>query len=238
MQTRLNSPGKSAVPRLRRGDGGALVRQRGKRSLNELAYERIKQLIVTLRLRPGEHLNAASLSESLRIGRTPVLQAINRLMFDGLVDVIPRKGVIVRPVSLNEVLEIVDVRLVNEIHCARLAATRAEPGDIRALEGFLKEADRAIKAGDIERQMHIDREFHMALSRASGNAVLGEIMRALHERSLRFWFVSLRSEHHHVAVRNEHKAIVDALKARDPDRAARAVAEHIESFRRNISRNI
>src|SRR5690606_17579518 len=105
-----------------------------KRALHVEAYERLKQAIITLRFKPGEYLNAARVSERLGIGHTPVQQAINRLMLEGLVDIIPRKGVIVKPVTLDEILNIVDVRLVNETYCARLAAARAEETDIADME--------------------------------------------------------------------------------------------------------
>src|ERR1700742_4044211 len=83
-------------------------------SLLDTAYEKIKQQITACEFRPGDYLNEADLSERLGIGRTPVHQAIDRLMMDGLVQVMPRKGIIVTPVSLDDVLQTVDVRLLNE----------------------------------------------------------------------------------------------------------------------------
>src|ERR1700757_1191412 len=107
--------------------------QPGTSSLLETAYEKIKQQITACEFRPGDYLNEAELSERLGIGRTPVHQAIDRLMMEGLVQVMPRKGIIVTPVSLEDVLQTIDVRLLNECHCARLAAERAGEVDIRIL---------------------------------------------------------------------------------------------------------
>lgn len=205
-----------------------------KRALHVEAYERLKNAIITLKFKPGEYLNAARVSELLGIGHTPVQQAINRLMLEGLVDIIPRKGVIVKPVTLDEILNIIDVRLVNETYCARLAAARAEEIDIADMESVLRDTQAAVARGDIDRQMVLDRVFHGVLSRASKNPVLGELMRGLHDRSLRFWFISLRTPQHHVSVRDEHDAILQAIKARDPEVAGDVVRRHIESFRRNI----
>jgi DNA-binding GntR family transcriptional regulator len=67
---------------------------------------------------------------------------------------------------------------------------------------------------------------------------LPRCIRTLHDRSLRFWFISLRDPVHHVAVKDEHWAILDAIKARDPDAAGDAVRNHIDSFRKNIMRHI
>jgi len=97
--------------------------QPGTSSLLDTAYEKIKQHITACEFRPGDYLNEAELSERLGIGRTPVHQAIDRLMMEGLVQVMPRKGIIVTPVSLNDVAQTIEVRLLNECHCARLAGS-------------------------------------------------------------------------------------------------------------------
>ena len=94
-------------------------------SLRDSAYEAIKHKIITCELKPGEAVSEAALSASLGIGRTPVHQAIDRLMMDGLMDVLPRKGVVVQPVSLDEIFQIVEVRRLNEVFCVRRAAEEA-----------------------------------------------------------------------------------------------------------------
>src|SRR6516164_373492 len=76
-------------------------RNDGSQSLRDEAYEAIKLRIITCAFKPGEYINELQLSSLLKIGRTPVHQALDRLMIEGMIDVIPRKGVIVRPVSLN-----------------------------------------------------------------------------------------------------------------------------------------
>ncbi|MBI2317750.1 MAG: GntR family transcriptional regulator [Betaproteobacteria bacterium] len=206
--------------------------------LHDQAYEKIKHEIITLGFRPGEYLNEALVSKLLRIGRTPVRQALNRLMLEGMVDVIPRKGVIVKAVSLDDVIETIDVRIVNETYCAKLAAVRADDNDIAELTRILDQAEEAVAVSDSVRQMTLDRDFHNTLSRAARNTVLADCIRTLHDRSLRFWFISLRDPAHHLAVKQEHRAILGAIKARDAEAAGVAVRSHIESFRANIMRHI
>ena len=106
-------------------DGASRAASRATASLRDAAYEAIKHRIITCAFRPGEYINELQLSALLNIGRTPVHQALDRLMVEGMVEVIPRKGVIVKPVSLNEVLQIIEVRLINEPLGARLAAEHA-----------------------------------------------------------------------------------------------------------------
>lgn len=213
-----------------------VVPQEASPSLRDAAYDAIKHRIITCVFKPGDYLNESFVSESIGIGRTPVHQAIDRLTQDGLLEVIPRKGIIVKPISLEEVMQSTEVRRVNEPHCVRLAAERADNVDLSVMGDILARADAWTEVRNIEQMMLLDREFHMALAKAARNAVLASILQNLHERSLRFWFISLNAPDHHREVQNEHRAIFEAIERRDADAAAKAMADHIESFRRNISR--
>jgi DNA-binding GntR family transcriptional regulator len=206
--------------------------------LLDRAYNEIKFRIITCRYRPGEVLSEAAISAELKIGRTPIHQAIHRVMMDGLVSIIPRKGVMVRPVSVDEAMEIIGVRLVTECYCARLAANRADNAELQRLRAILESSEKVTKKRDIKQIMLLDREFHDALARAAGNSVLADVLRNLHERSLRFWFISLRDPDHHRNVLAQHRAIVAALLDHNPDTAETAMREHILAFQRNVTRQV
>jgi GntR family transcriptional regulator, rspAB operon transcriptional repressor len=211
------------------------VRSDSPSSLRDAAYDAIKHRIITCAFKPGEYINELQLSALLKIGRTPVHQALDRLMIEGMVEVIPRKGVIVKPVSLNEVLQIIEVRLINEPFGARLAAEQADDTDLAELADVLKRAKHWAALRNVENMMLLDREFHLLIARAAKNDVLSELLRNLHERSLRFWFISLTAPAQHDSVQNEHAAIWEAIRQRNPDRAETAMKRHIESFRSNVS---
>ena len=119
------------------------------------------------------------------------------LCSDGLVEVIPRKGVIVKPVSLDEVMQMIEVRMIIEPQAARLAAERADEKDIAALSDTLARAEQWTAVRNIEQMMLLDREFHSHVARAARNTVFAGILGKLHERSLRFWFISLTAPDHH-----------------------------------------
>ena len=212
--------------------------QTGTSSLLETAYEKIKQQITACEFRPGDYLNEAELSERLGIGRTPVHQAIDRLMIEGLVQVMPRKGIIVTPVSLDDVLQTIEVRLLNECHCARLAAERASESEVRTLDDILARAEAELSRRDAERLMRLDREFHGAIAQISRNGVLADILGRLHDKSLRFWILSLNTPGHHARVHTQHLAILDAIRAHDPLAAEQTMRDHIEDFRRNLLSSI
>lgn len=204
--------------------------------LRAKAYEAIKNLIITCKLKPGEALNEGHVCKLLKLGRTPVHQAFERLSIEGLVTVLPRKGIVVAPLNLFDILHIIEARLINESQCVRLAASRAEDADVRELEEILRKGTMATQHRDVERLMLLDRDFHMILARACKNEVISEILLRLHERSLRFWFLSLT--HHHREVLNEHQAILDAIKQRDADAAETCMRAHIESFRNTVTRHL
>jgi DNA-binding GntR family transcriptional regulator len=207
-------------------------------SLRDRAYAEIKQRINRLQYRPGEYLNEAQLSQELSIGRTPVHQALDRLMYEGMVQVMPRKGVIVRPISLDEILHIIEVRQINETYCVALAVDRAAGADVTDLRRILQEAPALIRARDREGLMNLDRAFHSRISQAARNPVLADVMTSLHDRSLRFWFISLGDDLQLRRVNDEHRAILDGIAARDRKMAVEAMRAHIESFRKNIVRTI
>jgi GntR family transcriptional regulator, rspAB operon transcriptional repressor len=213
-----------------------LVPQETSASLRDAAYEAVKHRIITCVYKPGDYLNEAYVSTSIGIGRTPVHQAIDRLTQDGLLEVIPRKGIIVKPISLEEVVQITEVRRVNETFCVKLAAEHADNVDLAALGDILNRADAWTEVRNIEQMMLLDREFHMTLAKAAKNTVLANILKNLHERSLRFWFISLTAHDHHREVQREHRMIFDTIKRRDADAAAQAMLTHIDSFRRNVTR--
>lgn len=222
----------------RRAVGTTSRRRLPRPSLRDRAYEAIKEKIITCQFQPGECINEASVSTLLGLGRTPVHQAIDRLMLEEMVDVIPRKGVIVKPVILQDVLQMIEVRMVNETQCARLAADRAEATHIEQMAGVLGKATHAIDKQDVHGLMELDREFHLLLARATKNFELAEIIRRLNERSLRFWFISFKTPDHHRSFQRQHEALFDAVRSHDADAAEDAMRVHIEAFRKSVARQL
>jgi DNA-binding GntR family transcriptional regulator len=165
-----------------------------------------------------------------------VHEAISRLAIEGMIEILPRKGIVVRPVSLDEALATIEARLINEPMCARLAVQRATAEDLDRIEQVLRQAPPLLSRRDIKGLMQLDRQFHGAIARAARNKVLEQVLQQLHEKSLRFWFISLSDSKHLLQVDEEHREVLTALQARDPEQAERAIRAHIESFRDTIKR--
>jgi GntR family transcriptional regulator, rspAB operon transcriptional repressor len=207
-------------------------------SLRGRAYLEIKRRINRLEYRPGAYLNEAQISRPLKIGRTPVHQALDRLMLEGLLQVIPCKGAVVQSISLEQVLQILEARPVNEPYCIGLTVERATNQNIARMQELLASAGPLIRARDREKLMNLDRAFHRLISDAAHNAIVANILTMLRERSLRFWFIAFADELQLRRIDEEHQAILRAIKRRDRAEAEAAMRSHLESSRIHIMRAI
>jgi len=203
-------------------------------SLNETAYMRMKEALVTLVYKPGEYLNTAQVMERFGLGRTPINQALHRLSAEGLVQIIPRKGAMAAPLSINDALELIEVRLVNEMLCMRLAAAAITSSEIQELETIAQNFETAAAQRDVVALMNSDRLFHEKIATFASNTMLQDILSVLHARSQRFWAISFSTLGHVDEVMAEHRAIVTALAKHDAQAAAEAAQAHILSFKSSL----
>ncbi|MEG3111027.1 GntR family transcriptional regulator [Pantoea sp. T14] len=203
-------------------------------SLNEQAYQAFKHELITLRYKPGEYLNTAEVMEDLAMGRTPINQAIHRLATEGLLQIIPRKGVMVSPLSIDDALELIEVRLVNEALCMRLASHKVNPLHIAALRALNGHIASASQAKNKEQMMLLDCQFHLLLATIADNSRLSDILSVIHAQAQRFWATTLSSAAHMQEVIDEHENIIRALEMGDAEGAEEASRIHILSFKQAL----
>lgn len=208
------------------------------RSLTERAYAEIRNCVITLAFRPGEFLNESVISAAIGIGRTPVHEALHRLQTEGLVQIVPRKGVLIRSDSLNDVISLIETRMLVEPSGMALAAQRAKSHHLQTLQSLLKQSRRAIKDGDRARYMALDAKFHDEIVAATDNTVLADVMRMLHQRAVRIWNLQVWTDADLRLTQTEHEAIFGALKSEDAEAASAAARAHLMSLRRRIMQGI
>jgi GntR family transcriptional regulator, rspAB operon transcriptional repressor len=231
----------AAVPRIAAARAKAVPAERAAgrapakpNSLVAKAYEEIKEKIITLYFLPGQYLNEAAISGLLQVGRTPVHQALQRLELEGLVEIMPRKGVVVLPDSISEIIKILESRAAVEAELAKAASGRISDDDGRELLA-LANATRHLKNGPgIDEFIACDRAFHRKLAEHSGNSVLRDFAQQLHERSIRYWYLHLWQTMDVQATTRQHAAIADAIARHDGERAAAAMREHIDSLKSRL----
>ncbi|OTG87409.1 GntR family transcriptional regulator [Acinetobacter sp. ANC 4558] len=203
-------------------------------SLNETAYLRFRQALTTLRYKPGEYLNTAQVMEDLEMGRTPINQAIHKLAGEGLLQIIPRKGVMVSPLSIDDALKLIEVRLANELLCLQLVCKKITKQELDSLKVLHEKVIKASQEFNTLEMMILDRQFHERLSEISDNKWLADILSVIHAQAQRFWASTLSSESHMREVVDEHQAIISALEKRDLSEVEQAASHHILSFKQSL----
>ncbi len=198
-------------------------------SVREAAYTHLRGSILAGSLPPGARISEPGLAEQLGISRTPVREALQRLSQEGLVELLPGKGARVRILSADEAREVYEVRALLEAEAAALATQNASAAELIALK---KQLDllNSLPADDYLRQMQVDFDFHTALVEAAHNRTLARIYADLRS-SLTLIRSFQQTLSQHPKTRQQHETIVEALLARDPEKAARAAREHVRYFR-------
>ncbi len=197
--------------------------------LRELVFEALREAIISGTLRPGERLMEVQLADELGVSRTPVREAIRKLEHDGFVVMIPRKGAYVADMSLKDVAEIFDVRRALEALAAQLASERASDEDLERCERILVEYGECIEQLDTVRLIEVDSRFHEAIYQMAGNSRLQQMLNLLREQVQRYRTMTLSHGPRMKRALEEHRRILEAIAARDGERAARLAREHIES---------
>lgn len=190
-------------------------------SQTDHVYNRVRRAILSLELVPGARLSERGLEAAHGASRTPVRAALMRLEGEGLVARDGRSWQ-VTPIDLDEVAALAEYREAVEAAAARLACARATDIELDALtvDDVPDGEDAGMRRGS---------DFHEGLAALSGNSFLAQAVRDAVTRMARARWLELRSAHDRDAAWHEHAAIVDAVRARDPEAAASAIAHHTQA---------
>ncbi len=156
-------------------------------SLAEQAYRVLEQQLVTLRFAPGELVGEKQLVDKTGIGRTPVREAIQRLSAEGLLEVLPRKGLLVTPLRRSDLVRIFEARRVLERLMVVKAAERASPRQRLALK-FLSN-NLLAAANDLELFFQLDQDLNELLEDACDNRFLVNALTLMHSQCRRLWYM-------------------------------------------------
>jgi DNA-binding GntR family transcriptional regulator len=229
----------SGVPELGRINIAAARRSRppakARGSLTDRAYAALEEMIVTLRLAPGAAVSEAELSGALDIGRTPIREALQRLAREGLVTILPRRGIVVSEINVSRQLRLLEVRRELERLIAHSAARRATEAERGRFRGLAADFENAAKVNDDVNFMRTDREFNTLCSEASHNEYAAGAMSLMHSLSRRFWYFHYKQAADMPLTAKLHADIARAIAAGNPDRAAKAsdrLIDAIEKFTR------
>jgi DNA-binding GntR family transcriptional regulator len=207
----------------------------GAETLTEQAYRAIEEQIVTLRLKPGDILSEQMLSATFGIGRTPVREALQRLAHEGLVIILPRKGILVSDLNPRQQLLVLEVRRELERLLSRAGAERATEEQREQLQAIARGMDRAAKSNDDIAFMRLDREFNRLMVEAAHNSYAARSMKLLQGLSRRFWYMHYRQAADLPLCARLHANQARAIAKRNGEAAARAsdkLIDYVENFTR------
>ncbi len=204
-------------------------------SLVEDAYEQIRRRILDNVWPPGHRALEQEVALALGMSRTPVREALMRLQNEGLVEVIPRHGMRVLPVSPNDMREIYQIFTALECMAAELLAQR-KPTDeeLEPLVAATKAMDRALRADDLDAWAAADERFHAHLVEMAGNRQLQATVLNYWDRAHRARMFTLRLRPKPVNSTKEHMQLVERLRAGDAEGAARVNRAHRERAGREL----
>ena len=223
--------------------------ERSDQSLAHAAFAELKRRILTCELQPGALINAPKLALSLSVSPSPVHEALKQLCAEGLAEVIPRVGYRVSKVTVEDVQEIFQLRIVNESHAVEAAIARASDDE---LERFVEQAEwsaiHGVGEGDsADRLDPLDsyagairhNDFHLRVATLSGNRRLVQLISGLLDQSQRMMvaqnaYQRSRMQWTHMSMGRGHRAVVDALIARDRKASIAAMAGHIAEGRQRV----
>jgi len=208
------------------------------RSQKEAAYVAIKRKILSGRVRPGEWLAENAEAEALGIGRTPVREALIELEHENLVKIAPRKGVLVVPISVEDIRDVYEMREVLDCLAVRLALGRVPEDELSSFEDLFRELLRQPNYDPAEELIEVDRAFHDFVLRCSGNRWLMDIAGLLLDRSQLIRVISHKHPGRMEESWHEHLGLIEAIRESDAASAARWALVHVTNARESVIQSI
>ena len=206
-----------------------------RRSLTDEAYAQLEELIVTLQLPPGSAVSEATLSERLGIGRTPIREALQRLVREHLVAVLPQRGYLIPEIDVRRQLRLLEVRREVERLIVRCAARRANSAERDEFNQLAAAMYRAAERNDARVFIRSDKRFNDLCLQAARNEFAAGAMSLMHGLSRRFWYLHFRQAADLPVTARLHADTAAAIAAGDEPAAAAALdalLDSIEAFTR------
>jgi DNA-binding GntR family transcriptional regulator len=189
-------------------------------------YQRLKTMAVSFELKPDERLNESELATLLKASRTPIREALNRLVAEGFLTFQPRKGFFCRPLQPKIIFDLYEARLAIERTTVGMACERGSIDAIDALRASLESVRPGKAQHNVEDLVQFDETFHLGIAQLTGNDELIRILRSIQER-IRFvrW---IDMENRRQTTFGEHMEIIEAIKKRSKKKALVLIEGHVE----------
>jgi DNA-binding GntR family transcriptional regulator len=198
-------------------------------SFEKFAYDAIKKAILEFRFKPGDSLVEAELSKQLNISKTPVRDALTRLEREGLVTKVAYTGTYVSEITVQSVIEIFEIRAVLEGLAARQATANFSPDDLQQAEKLLILQADLLARGDLSDASEVNHQFHSLIVQRSNNQHLRSMLANLDDHIQRYRVLSKAQRGAQSTSVQEHRHVLDAIRAGDGDGAEAAMKTHLRN---------
>ena len=188
-------------------------------------YDSVKEMTVNFAIRPGERINEGALAKRLDASRTPLREALNRLVAERLIDFRPGTGFFCRALEAQDIYDLYDLRRILEASAIAAACENGSDDDIAAIRSGPFAQDQDYENRTIAEIVARDEAFHLALARLSGNHELLRQLIAINERIRFIRWIDMGSRA--TRTKGEHAAIMDTVEARDAPKATDLMTTHI-----------
>ena len=203
-------------------------------SLADQVFEHLETDILSGKYQKGENLTESKLSLELGVSRTPIREALRRLEQEHLIEEAP-KGMVVVGISDKDLSDIFEIRAALEGKAAFLAAQNHTQDQLNIVREALEFQEFYLGKQDADRIKSMDSRFHETIYKMSGSAIFYDVLMPLHKKILKYRKASVTDSSRAAASVAEHRAIYEAILARDGDLASRLISEHLENAYKHIS---
>ncbi len=209
-------------------------------SLSELAHEAIQERILSGYFKPGEWLRQEELSQQLGVSHTPVREALDRLVVDGLAERVPRRGVRVSTIEENGIAEVYCLRLYLEPLVVRLSTMNISREQLKNLRTIVDQTEKLTSLEDMPSRRQLNRDFHRMICEAGGSEMLDRLCAVIWNR-FPDWMLyeGLYRQPKSLKPRlqreiKEHRALLDAIAKRNVNLAEQIIASHIKGMKEDL----
>ena len=199
---------------------------------SEAAYRQIKEMILHMELLPGTRIPEVQIASRLSISRTPIHDALRRLEAEGLVRIGANRGASVTQFTQEEIREIGTVRMVQDILAAQLAAYYGSASDFDHLEQMAGDCETAASRGDVYGRIQTDMDFHLEITRLSGNDRLLRQQYALYQQIHLIQISQYTDIAHSLVQIHHHRPLAAAIRNHNLVQAQRLICQHVQDFYR------
>lgn len=205
---------------------------------SEAAYQVIKKAIRTTELSPGTQVSESSLCDAYDISRASIRAALKRLTQEQLVEPIPRQGYVVAPITVKDVAELYELRLLFKPYAARMAASKLSKSQLDQLHELCGATNVTLQSIGVDNYLERHAAFHLEIARSTGNDRLVEMIAGVLEEMERVFRISIIQVPDSNDIFRKHRQLIDLLASRDEEGAERHERERIESARNRVLTNL